>query len=77
MHAYIHTEYVYVKDASTVDAEGYIEFLCSYDCLCNLGVLFVGVLVRRALLLGVYIGSLFFGNSHIDLHMSDFALCTF
>ena len=33
------------------------------------GVLFLGVLVIRALLLGVYIGALIFGKSHIDMHI--------
>ena len=32
-------------------------------CFCKFGVLFVGVLIIRALLFGVYIGTLIFGTS--------------
>ena len=39
----------------------------TYGCFQTLGVLFfVGVLVSRALLLGVYIRALICGNSHIE-----------
>ena len=49
---------------------GYSCYLGPYDtavCVMKLGFLFASVLLIRALLLEVYIGVAFFGNSHLRI----------